>query len=196
MKTVYAFDSATKLYQATIQLNDSDRDPLDGGWLIPAHCLEIEPPVTPAGKRVRAINGAWVLEDIPAPPPAPAAPVVEAPPPIKINPASFLKGQTPPARTTESEQERLVAHVQRYLDTMAQSFGYDSIATAVTYAEEPAVEKFQTEGRSFRAWRSQVWARCYELLDDVLNGRRSIPSEQELIALVPQYTPPQEEQQG
>ena len=38
---------------------------------------------------------------------------------------------------------------------------------------------------SFRAWRSAVWAKGYEILDAVKSGARSIPSKDELLAELP-----------
>jgi hypothetical protein len=40
------------------------------------------------------------------------------------------------------------AAIQRWLDVAAQERGYDNVFTACTYAEEPAVPKFQAEGQS------------------------------------------------
>ena len=77
---------------------------------------------------------------------------------------------------------RLEARVQQWLDEQAQTLGYDDIKSAVTYAEEPAVLKFQQEGQAMRRLRSLVWARCYEILNAVQAGQRSIPTEDELIA--------------
>lgn len=54
--------------------------------------------------------------------------------------------------------------VQAHLDAAARAAGYDDIRSVVTYADEPAVPKFQADGQAFRAWRSLVWAKCYELL--------------------------------
>ncbi|WP_441228019.1 hypothetical protein AB7813_08415 [Tardiphaga sp. 20_F10_N6_6] len=78
-----------------------------------------------------------------------------------------------------------VAVVQKFMDDEARKLNYDDIATAVTYADEPAVPKFQAEGQAFRAWRSLVWATCYQILDDVNAGNRAIPEDAELIAALP-----------
>lgn len=84
----------------------------------------------------------------------------------------------------EIEQSK-VAVVQEYMDEQAQAMRYDSIQTAVTYAEEPGVPKFQVEGIAFRAWRSLVWETCYQILAEVTAGTRQIPSDEELVALLP-----------
>lgn len=68
-----------------------------------------------------------------------------------------------------SEQEKIKSiedALQAKLDQEAQSLGYDNIVTVVSYADEPAVPQFQTDGQSFRAWRSKVWAYAYQTLSD------------------------------
>ena len=75
--------------------------------------------------------------------------------------------------------------VQEHLDEASQARGYESIHTLVTYADEPAVPRFQAEGQAGRRARSLVWARCYELLDEVRDKKRPIPTKAELIALLP-----------
>ena len=72
--------------------------------------------------------------------------------------------------------------VQKMLDSEAKALGYDSIATAVTYAEEPSVEKFQTEGKALRKRRSEVWGKCYEILAAVDAGEREEPTVDQLIS--------------
>lgn len=75
--------------------------------------------------------------------------------------------------------------VQTKLDDAAQAARYDSIATAVSYAEEPAVPKFQEDGRAFRTWRSLVWAYAYEQLEKVLAGEREQPTIDEFLLELP-----------
>ena len=89
--------------------------------------------------------------------------------------------QDPPPPTAEQIMARLEARVQLWLDEQARALGYDDIKSAVTYAEESAVEKYQQEGRELRRLRSLAWERCYEILNAVQAGQRSIPTEEELI---------------
>lgn len=97
-----------------------------------------------------------------------------------------------PQPTADQIAKRLEYAVQRHLDaTVKNDRGYDSIYTACTYADEPAVAKFEAEGRAARAWRSIVWAYCHQVLDDVNAGRRAIPSAEQLIAELPQIAWPQ-----
>lgn len=78
------------------------------------------------------------------------------------------------------------AAVQNHMDSRALLFGYDDIKTAVTYAEEPSVPRFQTEGQAFRAWRSACWDYCYTLLAAVKAGQRELPSVDQLVAELPE----------
>ena len=63
--------------------------------------------------------------------------------------------------------------------------GYNDIKSAVTYADEPAVPKFQAEGLVFREWRSLCWAHYYAAMAAVHLGERAIPTAEELIAELP-----------
>jgi len=62
---------------------------------------------------------------------------------------------------------------------------YDSIATAVSYAVEPAVPEFQNDGIAFRAWRSLVWAYAYEQLAVVLAGGHEQPTVEAFLLELP-----------
>jgi hypothetical protein len=81
-----------------------------------------------------------------------------------------------------------VENVQRHMDAAARGYGYDSILSAVTYADEPAFPQFQTEGTAMRAWRSTVWAACYSIMADVEAQTRTAPTIAELIAELPSLT--------
>ena len=81
-------------------------------------------------------------------------------------------------------QARLTSTVQKVLDTEAQKLGYDSCLSVCSYVDT-GVQKFDDEGRSFRKWRSEVWSKGYEILDLVTAGEMAIPSEEELITLLP-----------
>jgi hypothetical protein len=96
----------------------------------------------------------------------------------------------PPPISVDERIGKLSAAVQRHLDVKAQSFGYDSIAAAVGYADEPAVARFQNEGRALRAWRSLVWAACYDLLERYRAGEADEPTAAELIATLPDFDLP------
>lgn len=88
----------------------------------------------------------------------------------------------------EQIKTTLITAIQSHMDKTAQSLNYDDIKTACTYADEPAVPKFQSEGQVFRAWRSLVWAYCYAQLDAVTAGERAVPTVDVLIGELPKLT--------
>jgi len=164
----YHYDRKTKVLLGASVADESERRP--GTYLLPAWSTFIEPLASeevPAGhvQVFDQINEVWTVV---------ALDQEEQP---------VLPGDTP-----EEQQAALTASVQAHLDNVARGLGYDSIFTAVTYADEAAVPKFQVEGQALRAWRSEVWARCYELLAEVLSGTRPVPSVQDLIAELPEFT--------
>jgi hypothetical protein len=81
-----------------------------------------------------------------------------------------------------------VDSVQKHMDAAARGYGYESILSAVTYADEPAFPQFQAEGAAMRAWRSTVWATCYTIMADVEAQTRTTPTIAELIAELPPLT--------
>lgn len=65
--------------------------------------------------------------------------------------------------------------VQGRLDSAAKEAGYESIFTAISYADEPAVPRFQADGQAFRRWRSLVWDYAHTELNAVLAGEKPQP---------------------
>jgi hypothetical protein len=110
-----------------------------------------------------------------------------------VNADGTMKLVEPAPPSPEEIKQAKVALVQSHMDEQARTLGYDGISNAITYADEPAVEKFQNEGRAFRTWRSLVWEKCYAIFDDVQAGARQIPTDQELIAELPALQLPQVE---
>lgn len=88
-------------------------------------------------------------------------------------------------RVQRETQEQYGSAIQQHLDKAAQDRGYDHIASAVTYAEEPIVPKFRAEGKAFRVWRSLVWDYAYTQLVAVQRGERGQSTVDELLAELP-----------
>lgn len=110
--------------------------------------------------------------------------------PENVKGDEFLSAEWPNNLRLGQTVQGYVAVIQEHMDKAAKSAGYDDIKTAVTYADEPAVAKFQVEGQTFRTWRSLVWAYSYEQLALVQGGKRQQPTIAELLAELPQLELP------
>jgi hypothetical protein len=75
--------------------------------------------------------------------------------------------------------------VQAKMETAANERGYDSLFTAISYADEPAVARFQADGQAFRRWRSLVWDFAHTELNAVLAGEKPQPELDEFLATLP-----------
>lgn len=75
--------------------------------------------------------------------------------------------------------------VQAWMETIAQAHGYDNLLSACSYGCCP--NRFQTESMNFTAWRASVWDTCYTMLAQVQAGTLAIPTDAELIALLPVF---------
>ena len=80
--------------------------------------------------------------------------------------------------------------LQLHLDNKAKEYGYDNIYTAISYAEEPSVPKFQVEGKAFRSWRSLYWFAVNQVKAEVASGTRQIPTIEALIEELPKLDLP------
>lgn len=96
-----------------------------------------------------------------------------------------------PELTQEEKNKQLQSHmtavIQNALDEEAKKLGYDNCLSVCSYIDT-GVAKFDDEGIAFRAWRSVVWAKGYEILDEVVSGKREIPTEEELLNVLPTLT--------
>lgn len=177
---VYAYSPITGEYTGNCVVDPSPLEP--GVWLYPAHTTDTEPPQTGEHEAVIWTGEAWqVVPDwrghVYYTQNGERREITE----LGVAPTEDALDEPPPP-TPEQIMSRLEARVQLWLDEQAQALGYDDIKSAVTYADEPAFPKFQQEGQALRRLRSLVWARCYEILNAVQAGQRSIPTEAELIA--------------
>jgi hypothetical protein len=101
--------------------------------------------------------------------------------------AWIAAGNTPlPADSETPDQAflRLQGVVQRRLDEWAAERGYDSILSLCTYATSTN-SKFQPEGQRGVEVRDACWHFGYELQARVEAGELPIPSEEELLQMLP-----------
>lgn len=166
---IFNYDRATKEFTGA---SDADRSPMEPDkFLIPAFATHIEPPAVDGTHLVvfDPDKSTWSVCAIAPPPPPPE--------PQPVSPAQ--------------RAALLRASVARYANTVAVAWGYDSVDEAVTYADEPAVPRFQAEGRAFRAWRSVLWEAFDVLIAGVDGGTQPVPeTDADLQALLPAFVPP------
>lgn len=86
--------------------------------------------------------------------------------------------------TTDQVFIRLQAVVQQRLDSWAKERGYESILSLCTYATS-TVAKFQAEGQRGVEVRDACWQFGYQLLADVQAGEAPIPTDEELLQMLP-----------
>jgi len=90
---------------------------------------------------------------------------------------------TPPLPT----QDQYMAKAQSVMDAQAQSLGYDSIFTGISYIGDP-FKRFNDEAVALRAYRSNVWQHSNNLMAQVLAGEVSQPTLKEYEEGLPGFT--------
>jgi hypothetical protein len=90
------------------------------------------------------------------------------------------------SETPQQVIARLESALDRHLDTVANSYRYESIRTMVTYAtsDHPT---FGAEGKAAVKFRDAVYAYGIQVIADVQAEIREIPTETELIAELPPF---------
>lgn len=107
---------------------------------------------------------------------------------IEADPAKYMNGfELDYCKSVEELQAAYTQYVQDKMDKAAQAYPYryDNIASAASY-KGSTDEKFNKEGTAFSDWRDKVWRKCFDILDDVLAGKRFLPTFAELDAELPQ----------
>lgn len=90
----------------------------------------------------------------------------------------------PPKLSPAEQISALQAAVQARLDAFAQERYYDGILSACTYATS-TVPNFKSDGQTCVNARDLTWGACFKVLGDVKAGKRQIPTEEELLAMLP-----------
>ena len=97
----------------------------------------------------------------------------------------------PSGPTPAQHASRLGLAVKTYIDAAAKALGYDSILSAVSYADDDTVPAFQVQGQALRAWRANVWKDATPIMNAVIAGTASpVPTAAELIASLPVFVAP------
>jgi hypothetical protein len=91
----------------------------------------------------------------------------------------------PPAPTHQEITLTIQTGVQQWLDQTAQSKGYDSAMSCITYLSSSNAT-FAAEANSMLHWRDAVWNQCYALLAQwTANTPSPLPTVESTIALLP-----------
>ena len=155
-----------------VEVADAEVNPMEPGeYIVPAFATTAEPPFVVAGQAAVYLpdSDRWEVQTLAAPEPEPEP----APVAFSVKAAAWR------------------AAVKEYADMVALAYDFDDIAEAVTYADEPAVPKFQMLGAALRAWRSLLWeafdAACMQISAGNVEEPKTKP---ELIALLPAFEAP------
>ena len=104
----------------------------------------------------------------------------------------IVEPELTPEEQKQLRQKRYTVLIQSILDKEAYKLGYTGINESISGAcnsvctyIDTGISKFDSEGKAFRIWRSQVWNKAYEILALVKNGDMEIPSEEELLEMLP-----------
>jgi hypothetical protein len=90
------------------------------------------------------------------------------------------------AINSEKIAKSLELALDAHIDSVAQSYRYDSIRTMVTYATSENA-KFGSEGRAAVKFRDACYVKAIQIQEDVQLGQRDSPTEAELIAEMPLF---------
>ena len=77
--------------------------------------------------------------------------------------------------------------VQNYLDSTAQSRGYDNTYTCLSYLESTN-PTWKTEAEIFNTWRDSVWTTCHQILNQWQQGQILQPTIQDVLNQLPTIT--------
>jgi hypothetical protein len=89
-------------------------------------------------------------------------------------------------KETEEIVKRLTNAVQAHMEDVARSKGYDNLMSACSYAA--VANAFQAESQKFIEWRANCWMVCHHVLAEAEAGNIAVPSEQELVAMLPVFS--------
>lgn len=97
---------------------------------------------------------------------------------IKIDPSIAIKGLSAQEILAKYDQE-----LMNFFDSKAKEKNYDNRITCSLRAGYPG--PFQVEGLAFAQWMDACNAYCYEVIQDVQEGSRTVPSFEELSSEFP-----------
>ena len=92
----------------------------------------------------------------------------------------------PPEKTAQEIKQEYEQQLDSYIDSVAQSKGYDNRITASLRASYEG--PWQQEGIIFAQWMDSVYVSAYQVLSDVENNVRELPTFETLVSELPTIT--------
>ena len=87
---------------------------------------------------------------------------------------------------TEKEiQEQLEQGIEAWMNTVVAARDYDSIDTCIARYTDSPNPKYAREAKAVKNWNTAVWDKCWDILAEVKEGKRPIPTLEEVIAELP-----------
>ena len=77
--------------------------------------------------------------------------------------------------------------VQKYMDSVANERGYDSIYTAIGYSNSTVV-RFKEDAEAAIRWRDEIWVKCHQLLEQYEKGEIEALTLSEVIERLPKIS--------
>lgn len=86
--------------------------------------------------------------------------------------------------TPDQIRAQYEAAAQDILDSTAQSWGYDSVISAASYASS-GVARYKAEADALIAWRDSLWQAAYNVEVSVQNGAAMPATAADFLAMLP-----------
>lgn len=145
----------------------------------PAGCGAAPGQLDPMRQKIDLASGQPIAYQPPAPPDT--AQVTWSWDPVGL---AWVSAPTPAAQLAAAKTVYENA-AQALLDATAQSWSYDSIISAASYANS-GVPQFKAEALALIGWRDAVWQAAYALEAAVVKGTQALPaSTTAFLALLP-----------
>lgn len=80
--------------------------------------------------------------------------------------------------------KRLIEAAEEFMNMIVRERGYYSIFTAVSYAGDEDVI-YDAEGKAAKKWRSKVYRTVYQIIKDVHEGKRDMPTNAQMVLELP-----------
>ena len=83
-------------------------------------------------------------------------------------------------------KKTLMDAIQKHLDGVAVSKGYDSIISMCSYSTSTDTV-FGLDGKNAIAFRDAVWKKSIEIMNSVASGEIAVPTQEVLIGMLPEF---------